>query len=403
MMNLRNHTKLAMLYFTFAAALGCILRFFKVVDIPVTYKFIIHAHSHVALLGWVYLGLTTLLYKLYLRNPEIETKYRSIFWFSQVTIIGMLLTFPFQGYALFSIVFSTLFLFASYWFSWFFFKNVPAKYNKTQSVKCAKVALVYLLISSIGPWALGGIMNTLGATSIWYRLAIYFYLHFIYNGFMIMALVAIFFYILEKQGIFMPERSFNKFFWKLNIGIVLSLLLSTLFIRPNVFYYLLGGIGALVQVWALCDLVKFLKEERHAVKKLFSPFYVHFLKIIGLLWAMKMFLQLLSSVPYFADIAVTYLDFTIGYLHLTFLGVVTISLFMFLDYFQLLFVDKKLFSLYVFGFALTEVLIFYKGIISWQSTSLFTSYNLVLAVASLLILVAVLSILLGRNSGRIKD
>tara|TARA_R110002051_G_scaffold48308_2_gene95369 strand:+ start:122488 stop:123696 length:1209 start_codon:yes stop_codon:yes gene_type:complete len=402
-MNLKNHTKLAMLYFTFAAALGCVLRFFKVVDIPVTYKFIIHAHSHVALLGWVYLGLTTLLYKLYLRNPEIETKYRSIFWFSQVTIIGMLLTFPFQGYALFSIVFSTLFLFASYWFSWFFFKNVPAKYNKKQSVKCAKVALVYFLISSIGPWALGGIMNTLGATSIWYRLAIYFYLHFIYNGFMIMALVAIFFYILEKQGIFMPERSFNKFFWKLNIGIVLSLLLSTLFIRPNVFYYILGGIGALAQLWALFDLVKFLKEERNAVKKLFSPFYVHFLKIIGLLWAMKMFLQLLSAVPYFADIAVTYLDFTIGYLHLTFLGVVTISLFMFLDYFQLLFVDKKLFSLYVFGFALTEVLIFYKGIISWQSTSLFASYNLVLAVASLLILLVVLSILLGRNSGRIKD
>ncbi|APQ16060.1 hypothetical protein [Maribacter hydrothermalis] len=402
-MNLKTHTKTALLYFVFAAALGCILRFYKVLDIPITYKFIVHAHSHVALLGWVYLGLTTLLYKLYLSKSDIETKYSKIFWFTQVTIIGMLLTFPFQGYALFSIVFSTLFLFASYWFSWFFFKNVPAKYYSTQSLKCAKVAIVYLLISSIGPWALGGIMNTLGAASIWYRMAIYFYLHFIYNGWMIMALVAILFYIFEKQGMLMPESDFKKFFWKLNLGIVLSFLLSTLFTKPTIFYYILGGVGAVLQLWAFYDLLKLMKEHWCSVKNIFSPFYVRIVKVIVLLWAIKMLLQLLSSAPYFADLAILYLDFTIGYLHLTFLGVVTISLFLFLDYFQLLILNKKLYLVYIFGFILTEVLIFYKGITSWQSITLFTSYYLVLAVASLLILVAVLSMLINSNKGKLKN
>ena len=68
--NLQNHTSLALVYFVLAAGLGCVLRFFRVFEIPVTYKFIVHAHSHVALLGWVYLALTTLLYKLYFQFVE---------------------------------------------------------------------------------------------------------------------------------------------------------------------------------------------------------------------------------------------------------------------------------------------------------------------------------------------
>ncbi|SHK36493.1 hypothetical protein SAMN04488007_2859 [Maribacter aquivivus] len=392
--SLQNHTSIALVYFVLAAGLGCVLRFFRVLEIPVTYKFIVHAHSHVALLGWVYLALTTLLYKLYLSRAEVEKKYRNIFWFTQLTIVGMLLTFPFQGYAIFSIIFSTLFLFASYWFTWFFFKNVPVEYNHKQSLKCAKLALMYLLLSSLGPWALGAIMNTLGAASIWYRLAIYFYLHFIYNGWMIMALVAVFLYILDKQNISLSEKAFKIFFWKINLGIILSFLLSTLFTQPAVFYYILGGVGAFLQLWAFYDLFKFMSVEWTSIKRKFSNFFRNVIKVIGVLWLIKMILQLLSSIPYFANLATTYLDFTVGYLHLTFLGVVTISLFLFLDYFKLIFINRKRFLIYVLGFILSELLIFFKAIVSWQSATLFSEYYFILAVTSLLVLVAVLGVLL---------
>ena len=392
--NLQNHTSLALVYFVLAAGLGCVLRFFRVFEIPVTYKFIVHAHSHVALLGWVYLALTTLLYKLYLSRAEVHKKYRNIFWFTQLTIVGMLLTFPFQGYAVFSIIFSTLFLFASYWFAWFFFKNVPSEYKQKHSLKCAKIAIVYLLLSSLGPWALGAIMNTLGATSIWYRLAIYFYLHFIYNGWMIMALVAVFLYILDKQNISLSEKGFKAFFLKLNLGIIFTFFLSTLFTQPAVFYYILGGLGAFLQLWAFYDLYKFMRNEWTLIQSPFSNFFINTIKTIGVLGGIKMFLQLLSAIPYFANMATTYLDFTVGYLHLTFLGVVTISLFLFLDYFKLLILNKKLFLVYVFGFLLTELLIFFKAIVAWQSATLFSEYYFILAVTSLLVLVAVLGILI---------
>ena len=104
MRNLERPILVSLLYFLVAALLGLILRFFVVVELPITYKFFVHTHSHIALLGWVYLALTTLLYKLFVQNSNLDKKYEHVFWFTQFTLIGMLLTFPFKVYALFSII-----------------------------------------------------------------------------------------------------------------------------------------------------------------------------------------------------------------------------------------------------------------------------------------------------------
>ncbi len=385
MMDLKSHSKVALAYFFLAAIFGVVLRSIHSFDIPITYKFIVHTHSHIALLGWVYLVLTTVLYKMYLEEQGLDKKYRYIFWFTQLTLVGMLLSFPFQGYALFSIIFSTLFLFASYWFTWFFFKNVPRHAKTSQSYRCIKIALWYLVVSSLGPWALGGIMNTLGAVSIWYRLAIYFYLHFLYNGWMIMALIGMFLYVLERHRIIMPNTIFKSFFRLINLGIILSFSLSTLFTNPPIGYNILGGVGALSQLAAYGILLWLVFKNKRHIILLFSVFQTGLLKLIGILLGVKMLLQLLTAFPYFARLASTYLDFTIGYLHWTFLGVVTLSLFLFLDFFDLIKIPKWFYTLYMIGFIGTEVLIFYKGFAAWQNLSLFAGYFEVLAIGSLLI------------------
>ena len=178
------------------------------------------------------------------------------------------------------------------------------------------------------------------------------------------------------------------------MGIIFSFFLSTLFTQPSALYYVFGGLGAVLQLWAFYNLVIFLREAKLNKERIFSLLHQNILTIVAILWAVKMVLQLLSSVPYFANLAVTYLDFTIGYLHWTFLGVVTLSLFLFLDYFKLLCLNKKMLWLYVFGFLLTEALIFYKAIVSWQESTLISEYIVILAIASLVILVAVIGILL---------
>ena len=247
---LRRHTKIALIYFMIIAILGVILRFFPVFDIPVTYKFIVHTHSHIALLGWIYTGLTSLIYYAFLRSQPIEKKYRVIFWFTQLTILGMLFTFPFTGYALFSIIFSSLYLIASYWFVFFFFKYCPGTFKSTNSYKLIRISLWYMVISSIGPWALGIIMNTAGSGSAWYRNAIYFYLHFQYNGWFIVALFGIFIYILEKRSYLISKRVFNRFYYLLNAGVILTFFLSLLWMRPQWSFYLLALTGGVLQLIA---------------------------------------------------------------------------------------------------------------------------------------------------------
>lgn len=384
-MNLKTHSNTAFTYFLVAAILGLVLRSFQVFEISVTYKFFRHTHSHIALLGWVYLALTTLIYKLFVQSTANDKKYKAIFWFTQFTLVGMLLSFPFQGYALFSIIFSTLFLFASYWFYSFFLKNSTADVKKTNSYRCIKTALRYMVVSSLGPWTLGVIMNTLGAESIWYRLAIYFYLHFQYNGWMILALVGLFFVIAEEQQITVSKKIFKRFLWTLNTGLVLSFFLSTLFTNPPVIFNFLGGLGAILQLVALVFLVQIFSEIKAKLKLQFTSFQRRILGVVVALLGIKMILQLITSTPYFANLAATILDFTVGYLHLTFLGVVTIAIFLLLDYYKLIYFSQKAFYLYLLGFIATELLIFYKGIVAWQGWQLVTNYPKILWAASLLI------------------
>jgi len=360
---------------------------------PINYRFIVHTHSHIALLGWVYIALTTLLYHLFMDKQVLDRKYRRIFWFTQICLLGMLLSFPFQGYALFSIIFSTLFLLASYWFSAFFIKYVPPSFKRTKAYSCVKYALWFMIGSSVGPWCLGAIMTVLGPESIWYRLAIYFYLHFQYNGWMILALVGLFFYLLDHFEINISTKTFRYFFLTTVPGIILSFFLSTLWTGPSIIYYILGGLGAVLQLIGFGILINICLGNRMVLKSVLSQFQLHVLKFVAFLWLVKMILQWLTAWPYFANLAAAFLDFTIGYLHWTFLGVISMSLFFFLDFFGLIKLSKMAIATYLGGFLLTETLILYRGMAAWLGWPLFEGYSIFLACGSILIPMAVLLIL----------
>jgi len=388
MMSLKPHINTALAYFLIAAALGLVLRFFSVLEIPITYKFFVHTHSHIAVLGWVYVALTSLIYKVYVQQEEQDKRYRIIFWCTQITLVGMLFSFPFQGYALFSIIFSTSFLFASYAFFWLFTSHTKPEVKQSHSYKLMKAALWYMVLSSIGPWALGGIMSVLGPESIWYRMAIYFYLHFQYNGWMILALVALFFYVLEQKNVVLEEKSFRRFFWLLNLGIILSFFLSALFADPPVFLNLIGGLGAVLQLLAFVFLGKEYFSLKAGEKLFLTAMQTFLLQLVVLTIAVKMIVQVLSALPFFVAIVTVYLDFVIGYLHWTFLGVLTLGIFFFFDYFKFIALTKYMVWFYLIGFIATEALLFHRAIAGWQGLPLIREYPKILAVASLIIVIS---------------
>ena len=391
----RRHLRIAVIYFCVAAVLGLLLRSYSIFSFRFNYRYMVHAHSHIALLGWVYVALMTLLHYGFVEKQSASKRYKQLFWGTQGTLVGMLLTFPFQGYALFSIVFSTLFLIMSYFFTYYFWKNIDPKFKDSNGLKCVKTALAYMVISSVGPWALGIIMNTLGVQSIWYRLSIYFYLHFQYNGWMILALIGLFIFALEQRGQEIPIKSFNRFFLSLNLGIVFTFFLSTLWTEPSAVFYILSGIGAISQFYALTYFWSLTKNDVATLSQ--SRTQSMILKVVVALGLIKILLQLLTVIPYFTRMVATYLDFTIGYLHLTFLGVISLGLFFFMDYFGLMNISKKSYLWYVSGFILSEILIFSKGLFAWMGTPPFQGYTEVLALSTLLIPLSLFLMLLKKR------
>lgn len=389
MSSLKKHSKLALIYFLFIAILGVFLRSFHVLNISVDYKYIVHTHSHIALLGWLYTAVTTLIYKFYLKNAQIDKKYKILFWGTQATIIGMLITFPFTGYALFSIIFSSLFLIASYIFVWLFFKYTTKSQKQTYAYKCIRIALIYMALSSIGPWALGYIMNTAGSASSLYRNAIYFYLHFQYNGWFIMATFGLFFFLLENLHITIPKTIFKTFFWLINIGVICTFALSLLWMKLHPAINSISIIGALCQIVAFIILVTKTLHYKTKLLKGVSKLFVLLLKIISYLFIVKLVLQMLGSTPYFSTVISSNMDFVIGYMHWTFLGVLTLAFLGFLYHYKLIKLSKKAVLMYLIGFALTEGLIFYKGAVIWLRLPLIDNYFIYLVVASCILCFAI--------------
>ena len=134
----------AFAYFFIAVLLGIFMRSVGVVTYPFefNYRYIVHTHSHLALLGFVYGLLSSLLLHYFVRFKEEKPhtvidsaylsvkirhkllfRYRILFAVTQISVLGMLFSFPFQGYGPVSIAFSSVFVICTYFYAHFFLKN----------------------------------------------------------------------------------------------------------------------------------------------------------------------------------------------------------------------------------------------------------------------------------------
>jgi hypothetical protein len=199
---------------------------------------------------------------------------------------------------------------------------------------------------------------------------------------------------LEQNNIQLSKNVFNRFFLSFNLGVLFTFSLSTLWVKPSILFNVIGGLGSVIQIIAIILLAKYIISKKAMLKHLFSNFQFKLLMTVSFLLLIKMMLQLITSIPFFANLAATYVDFTIGYLHWTFLGVVTLSLFLFLDFYKLLHIPRAGYVVYITGFIATEILIFYKGLAALFSLQINDNYFLALTLGSLLIPLSIISILL---------
>ena len=148
--------------FFIASLMGLLLRLMYVAPVKwVNFPFLMHGHSHTAMLGWVYLMLYGLIVHCFIpKESQKKLIYNRLFWVTQITVLGMMINFPIQGYALFSISFSTLHIFCSYYFCRLVWKDAqPATLPEKQLLK---TALFFMVFSTLGVWCLGPAVGLLG-------------------------------------------------------------------------------------------------------------------------------------------------------------------------------------------------------------------------------------------------
>lgn len=315
---LRNTFRFSFFNFFLVALVGLFIRSFGYLPAEgINYKYILHAHSHFAFGGWVMPLLFGLILKFFPRIREgiPYTHLRNITAMIFVSAYGMLCSFPFEGYAAVSISFSTLSILAGYYLSYQSWK-VLRKDSLKISERFLLAGFFYFVLSSIGPFATGPLIAMGKAGSVLYFDAIYFYLHFQYNGWFTFTLLAILF---EMMGKDLPEQKGRTIFRLMNLACIPACFLSFLWSRPPGIFYIIGGTGAMMQVVAvfmlLPELLSFFRTKdlgnRIAGFALFA-------------FVIKNILQLAGSFPAVTDLAYQNRNFIIAYLHLVLLGFVSL-------------------------------------------------------------------------------
>lgn len=366
--------------FFIAALMGLALRYTFIGTIKFDYRFLTHAHSHVAMLGWVFLMLYVFIVNYFV--PERKPIYTKLFWLTQFSVLGMMLSFPFQGYALFSILFSTLHIFCSYYFVLLIWKN-----HKTESAvsqKLLKTSLVFMLLSTVGVWCLGPAVSTLGQASAFYQIAIQFFLHFQFNGWFLIAVFALFFHVLKIK----PSKEFNLFFLLLVLATVLSLALPVnWFVHENILYWI-NALGVFLQLLALIAFIKLTRSDLFSFLKNESILTRH-MYIFGIFClVLKSGAQLLSLDSELSEVAYQHRNLVIGFIHLLMLGVISGFLFAFILQSNWVTFNNWLgFGIYSFvlGFFLTEFILLLQGILYYFNYGTIPHYYHYLFIASALL------------------
>lgn len=365
--------KVPLLFLCVGALLGLFLRIQFLYPTPgVVYSNFLHAHSHTMFLGWVFNALYFIfVVSLIARNQRF---YIRLFIILQVLLLGMIISFPMQGYGVISIVLSTLHTIGVFVFIISFYRDTVN--DERLPVIFARIALLFFAMSAAGPFALGYLMaNGLGHTQ-WYYFAVYYYLHFQYNGFFLFGVLALFVLVLERNKIQYDASTLRSGTGWLAFATVPSYFLSVLWAEPGITYNILGGLAALIQLYAAYIFLKVilkLKQVHHVNKT-----YCLYGGVVLICFLLKVILQFASAFPSIAALTVQLRPVVIAYLHLVMLGIITLAILLwYVDVQRLdLRTTRGIFALFLFSFIGMELCLVFQPwwslIIpsSWPSSTL---------------------------------
>src|SRR5690606_19597261 len=324
-MSLKKWMYLVFINLLIVAFLGVLLRYKITFSLPFfDQKYLQHGHSHFALAGWITQALMVLL--SYMVSKEISlTHFKKHQWIliaNLVASFGMLISFPIQGYASVSIAFSSLSILVSYIYAFRLWTDINSIPQVKPGYKWFKTALLFLVLSSIGIFYMVYLMITKNMNPNLHLAAVYLFLHFQYNGWFVFSCIGLIVNKMHDEGI--EVKGLTTFFWINAIACVPAYYLSAPWLPIPKFVFVIVVLAAVLQLlswlWIAFGMRKmassFFTKIPSIAKWLFS--------LSALAYTLKVSLQLGSTIPALSEIAFGFRPIVVAYLHLVFLGVISL-------------------------------------------------------------------------------
>ena len=383
--SLSRYLKIAFLNLLVVAFLGVLMRYKILYSLPfIDQKNLLHGHSHFAFSCWITQTSMVLLvaYLSKATGKDEFISYKKLLLANLITAYGMLIAFPIQGYGMVSIFFSTLSVFISYIFAFFFWKDLNKIENQNVAHYWFKAGLLLNVFSSIGTFGLAFMMANKIADQTWYLAAVYFYLHFQYNGWFFFTCMGLFYVILPTKII--ATNKLKRIFWLFALASVPAYFLSTLWMSLPLWVYILVVLASFVQVIAWIVFVRVLFTSRNIIITTISKEVKWLFGLSAVALTIKLLFQLSSTIPYLSQLAFGFRSIVIAYLHLVLLGVITIFLLGYIFTLNVLTVKKTTVYgviIFVIGIFLNELMLMLQGVASFSYTIIPYTNELLLSFA----------------------
>jgi hypothetical protein len=318
--------QIAIINFCVVALAGITMRYKINFPLPiVNQKHLLYAHSNFAFMGWVTIALMVLMIN-YLLRQNVMTNYRKYSWIlisGCISAYGMFVTFIIQGYGYFSISFSIISILISWFFIFFYWFDLNKVTDKSYAPKWFKAALILMAIASFGEITLADLMVNFSTVQDYYFGALYFFLHFQYNGWFLFVCFGLLFSYLFGKG-FLPTVAINKhLFIIMAITVAPTYLLSILWLKLPRPLHLLANISGILQLLVLFYFIRLFPAVKKNIPRKITKTTRYLWTMAAIAFILKIVLQTFSIIPFFSNYAFGFRPIVIGYLHLSFLGIIS--------------------------------------------------------------------------------
>lgn len=317
-------SRISLLFFFLVGIAGTVLRSTAFVEIPLEYMNLVHAHSHVAFQGWIYTIMFLFLIRTYLKEDQIQKgRYPLQFKLTVVVVTGVLISFAVQGYAFYSILFSTFFQLLNYWFIYRFLNDTRASgsvIDPPVSLRFVKAGLWFGLLSTLLPIGIGILSAKKMSESEAYQSLVYTFLHLQYNGWFLLVALGLFFQFLDKKRILYNSKNATLSYWLFSISVVPSIAMSLLGMSFKDYVMPLAYISSVMLGVGLFCFLRAIPTKISEYLRNDNLWFRVFLMAFLFSFALKTTLQCLSVLDIFRDYAFHNRFIIIAYLHLSLIG-----------------------------------------------------------------------------------